>query len=448
MFPYFLPTAASVRCALCRVAIALPIILSFAYPLAHGEEALGIDQAVRLAEAWSRQLVADDAGAAAARAMAVSAGALPDPVLKAGVNNLPVDGADRFSLTRDFMTMRSIGIAQELTRSDKRKARSARFEREAELAEAERGLALLELRRETAFAWLDRHYQERLRDLLREQRAETALQVEAAEAAYAGKRGSQTDVLAARTAGAQIEDRQQDVESRIATAQVRLARWIGAAADRPLGPLPELDLAWIERRDVSEVVKRHPRLVVMLREEEVTRAEAAIAKSSKRADWSIELTYSQRGPAFSNMASFGVSIPLQVDPGHRQDRDIAAKLALADRIRERQEETRRELAAGIRSDLLRWRSLQDRIARFDRSQVPLAAKRSTGEVASYRGGGSSLASALAARRLEIDTRLERLRLEMDMAALWVRLEYLLPAADRNNPESPAGPSAAFKEYLP
>ena len=54
-------------------------------------------------------------------------------------------------------------------------------------------------------AWLDRHYQERMRDLLQIQRSETALQIEAAEATYRGGRGAQADVFAARSAVAMAE---------------------------------------------------------------------------------------------------------------------------------------------------------------------------------------------------------------------------------------------------
>ena len=69
---------------------------------------LTLDQALRAAQDRSRQLVAQDAAAAGWREMAVSAGQRPDPTLKVGVNNLPIDGPDRLSLTRDFMTMRSV----------------------------------------------------------------------------------------------------------------------------------------------------------------------------------------------------------------------------------------------------------------------------------------------------------------------------------------------------
>ena len=99
---------------------------------------LTLDEALRLAQERSRQLPALGATAAAARSMAVAAGQRPDPVLKTGLNSLPVSGADRFSLVRDNFTMLSLGVSQELTRGGKLKARTSRLEREAEVAEAAR----------------------------------------------------------------------------------------------------------------------------------------------------------------------------------------------------------------------------------------------------------------------------------------------------------------------
>lgn len=81
---------------------------------------------------------------------------MPDPVLKLGIDNLPVSGPDRLSITADFMTMRRAGIMQELTRSDKRQLRAARFEREAEKTLAEKAFASASIERDTALAWLDR----------------------------------------------------------------------------------------------------------------------------------------------------------------------------------------------------------------------------------------------------------------------------------------------------
>ncbi len=159
------------------------VALSLASFHAHAGDVLTFEHALGLSQARSQQLVAQNHATAAARDMAVSAAQQPDPVLKLGINNLPINGPDRFSVTRDFMTMRSVGLMQEFTREDKRLARSMRFEREAQASEASRAQALAQLQRDTAIAWLDLYYQERMLALVKAQRDEIRLQVEATEVA-------------------------------------------------------------------------------------------------------------------------------------------------------------------------------------------------------------------------------------------------------------------------
>lgn len=413
------PTGASLGPLVLAVALGLGALPALAAPLT-------LDDALRLAQDRSRQLPAQDAAAQAARQMAVAAGQRPDPILKAGINNLPVTGADRFGLTSDFMTMRSIGVMQEFTRDTKLKARAARFERAAEVAQAARELALSNLQRDAALAWLDRHYQERMRELLLAQRDEAKLQIDAADAAYRGSRGSQADVFAARSAVAQIDDRIALAERQVATARTQLARWVGPAAADALATPPALDTVRLRPEDLETQLVHHPQIAVLQRQEEVALAEADMARSSQQADVSVELMLSQRGPAYSNMVSVNVSIPLQWDARNRQDRELAAKLTGVEQARaEREEATRAHLAEAL-AMLQAWRSDRERLTRYDAALLPLANERTRAAIAAYRGGAGPLSAVLDARRGEIDLALERLRLEMDAARLWAQLNYLVP----------------------
>jgi len=410
-------------------------LLTFSVMASDLNSSLTLDQALRLAQGRSRQLKAQDAMASAARDMAVAAGERPDPTLKAGINNLPVDGADRYNVTRDFMTMRSVGVMQEFTREDKRKARAARFDREAEAAEAGHALALSNLQRDTAMAWLDRYYQERMREVLLSQHDEAKLQIEAADAAYRGGKGSQADVLAARAAVAQIEDRIAQTERQIATAKIQLSRWIGENATRPLGTPPELDTVPFNPADLETRLAHHPKIAMMVKQEEMAEADVALARANKKSDWSAELMYSQRSPAYSNMISFNVSIPLQWDREHRQDRELAAKLTQAEQMRAEREEASRAHFAEALSMLQEWQSDRERLGRYDASLIPLAEQRTQASIAAYRGSSGTLGAVLDARRSEIDTRMERLRLDMDTARLWAQLNYLIPAGHDEAPPS-------------
>jgi outer membrane protein TolC len=389
-------------------------------------EPLTLERAQRIAAGRSLTLASQDLQARAAREMGVAAGQLPDPVLKLGINNLPISGPDKYSLTRDFMTMRGFAVMQEITRADKRKARAGRFEREAEAAQTGRLVALANLNRDTAMAWLDCLFLERMGQVLKSQRDEAGLQVEAADAAYRAARGSQADVFAARQAVAQIDDRIWQTERQLATARTRLARWVGEDASQPLGAPPDLTNVRHHSIAADGVFAQHPQIAMMLRQEQVAQAEVDIAQSNKTADWTVELMLSQRGPSFPNMVSLNVSVPLQWDQPNRQDREVAAKLAQLEQMRAQREEATREHLAETRAWLQEWHSNQERLAHYDKTLQPLAGERTRAALAAYRGGGGPLQAVLEARRMEIETRMERLRMEMETAGLWAQLESLIP----------------------
>lgn len=416
----------------------VPLLSAFIGLGAHAEHLrpLTLDQALALAQERSRQLVAQDSAASGAREMAVAAGQLPDPTLRVSLDALPINGANRFSVTRDDFTMRTIGISQELTRDAKRKARSARFEREAETAQASRAMVLANLQRDTAIAWLERYYQERMRESLIVQRDESRLQIETADAAYRGGRGSQADVFAARAAVALIEDRIDQSDRQVANAVTQLARWVGESARQPLADKPTTDAVPLNAGDLEARFAHHPEIAVMVSKQAVAQAEADLAAANKKADWSVGITYAQRGPAYSDYVFLSLSVPLQWDQANRQDREVSAKLAVVEQMRAEREEATRGHVAETLSMLQEWQNDRHRLERYDSTLIPLAGERTRAAIAAYRGGASGgLAAVLDARRAEIDTRLDRLKLEMEAARLWAQLTYLIPsghaaAADR------------------
>ena len=403
----------------CAGLLALPFVGANAAPLTLAE-------AQRLALERSRQLAADDMAAASAREMAVAAGQLPDPVLKLGVDNLPADGADRFSLNNDFMTMRRIGVMQEITSADKRQLRADRYQREAEKSLAEKALNTADIQRDTALAWLNRYYTEAMAAVIAEQDAQARLEMQAAEGAYRAGRGSQADVFAARSVLAAFDDRRSDFERRIRSARTMLARWAGEAGHAPLAGEPAIDAIRLDLANLDTRLAHHPQIAVLGRREEIAETEAKLAQANEKADWSVELAYQQRGPVYSNMVSIGVSIPLQWNRKNRQDRELASKLALVEQAKAERDEALRAHIAETRSMIDEWQNGRERIARYRHELIPLANERTAAALAAYRGGKAGLNDVLAARRNELDVRLQALQLEADTARLWAQLNFLFP----------------------
>jgi outer membrane protein TolC len=388
--------------------------------------ALTLQEAQRLAVERSRQLVAQDSAVTAAREMAVYAGQLPDPVATVGINNLPINGPDQFSLTRDFMTMTSVGVMQEFTRQAKREARAARFERQAEESLAERIASVAAIQRDAALAWLNRYYAEAMQRVISEQSRQAQVEVEAAESGYRAGRGNLADILAARTALVLLEDRASEVGRKVSAAKIALARWIGNDADAALAGRPAIDVIRLDPSSLETDLNHHPEFAVLVKKEEVAAAEVRVAQANKKSDWSVALVYSQRGPAYSNLISVNVSVPLQWDQKNRQDRKVAAKLALLDQAQAERDDMLRAHTAEVRAMIAEWENDRERRARYERDILPLATERTEASLAAYRGAKASITDVLLARHSEIDVRLQALQLEMETARLWAQLNFLLP----------------------
>jgi outer membrane protein TolC len=393
---------------------------------AWSQQRLTLSDALRLATARSQQLVASDAAAAGVREMAVAAGQLPDPVLKAGVDNVPLSGPDRFSLSRDFMTMQRIGVMQELTRGEKRQLRVERARQDAKRIEAERAQALATIQRETALAWIDSRYTQAQAQLVQEQLQEAQVQIEGAEIAFRTGRGSQADVFAGRAALALLQDKLRQTQRQANAARLMLVRWAGPPAADALvaGDLPWQDTPVAHA--LAQHVDRHPRLAVMAAQIAAAETEVRQADANRRPDVTVEAAYQRRGPAFPDMFSVGISVPLPIARADRQDREVAAKLATLNEVRARYQDALAAEEAAVRVLVNDWDAGKQRLARLQADLLPAARNRTEGTLVAYASGKGDLAGVLAARRDELDARLQVLQLEMETARLWAQLHFLLP----------------------
>ncbi|MFD2365674.1 TolC family protein [Pseudoduganella sp. GCM10020061] len=393
---------------------------------AAADPALTLERAQQLAVERSYSLKGKDDALASAREMASAARQLPDPVLKAGIENLPLDGPERFSLNKESMTMRRIGLMQEFPRSDKRRLRAELFEREADKVKAQKAVQIVTIQRDTALAWLDLYYAQAQAALLAEQLVQARLEIEAAEAAYRAGRGRQADIIDAKKMLIEIEDRRSQSTRMIANARVRLARWVGDASGGTLAQAPVLDRIAYHPTEIEDTLAHHPDLNVMALDEAIAQTNARLARANRKADWSVEVAYQKRGSAFSDMVSVELSLPLQWDRKNRQDRELSASLSLAAHAKAERQDAERAHVAEVREMYNEWQSNSERLARFQRELLPLADAGTQAATAAYRGGKASLAEVLSTRRGEIETRLQVLQLEAETARLWAQLNFQFP----------------------
>jgi len=407
--------------AIAGLATALIAAAVIAVPV--GAQTLSLEEAMSLAEGYQPLAESRVAVQRAADEAAVAAGQLPDPQLKLGLINVPATGPDAFSLTADFMTMRMIGVEQMVTRQAKRDVRSQLVRIQGQQKTLEIDGQRLATRRDAALAWLDAYYAERASALTRSLKSEARLQADALLAGARVGRTSQADALGAKLELTLLDDREADLTNQVAMAQAELSRWIGSAAQRPLGD-PSVDATGAPTLEqVLADIPKHPRLHAA--DEGVTLAtrEAELARLSTRPDWKVELSYGIRGSAYSDMVTLQVGIDLPVFQKNRQVRDVAAKLALTDRARAEREDSLRAMQAEARRVYAQWNSVRERAQRYRTLLLPQSKARIDAALASYRAGRGELTAVLAARRADLELQLQLLALEAEAARAAVQLSY-------------------------
>lgn len=383
--------------------------------------ALTLDEALQLAENNAPSLTAQDAKIQAASSAAIPAGELPDPKLLLGVQNYPIGGPDRWSIDQDFMTMRMVGVSQEMPSSAKRKARIEVADAAIERAAAERRVERLKVRQATALAWINSYSVERKDTLFQDLYKENRLLADTVRAQIAGGRAQPADAVTPKQEAAQLEEQQDDLIRQRAQARAALKRWIGPAAnDKPVGSLPE----WpVEASDYSHKLQHHPELAAFAPMTREAQAKVREAKAEKQSDWSWEVDYQNRGRQFGDMVSVQFSWDLPLFPDSRQNPKIAAKHAELNQLEAEREALSRKHTQQLEDDLADYERLNRAVRRTLDSLLPLAKEKVELSMASYRAGKGDLNSVVAARRELIEARLKQIDVEEQRALTSARLYF-------------------------
>ena len=384
--------------------------------------ALTFAAALKEAEALAPALVARNRSLEAAAALHGAASELPDPKLSIGIENLPIEGADQFSIARDFMTMRRIGWMQDVPNADKRRSRG-----DAARALTDRETAMLAVERanvhaETAQAWLARYYAERKLAAFAALEEENRLLGKATEARVARGPVLAADSVLVRQEQAQLADRREEVDRDVARAQAGLRRWVGAAAERPLeGAPPKFAVDPIEvRGKLDRIVALAP----FKPNAEIAAAQAREAEAAKRGDWGWGVSYSKRGSSYSDMVSVQFVFDLPIAQSRRQDPLVQSKMKEIERIEAERADTMRRYTEEIERQLALIVNLEQKLERLRSTLSPLIEQRLVLLLASYEAGRTELATVLAARRDRAEQTLRQVELEGELHSARARLVFL------------------------
>jgi hypothetical protein len=154
------------------------------------------------------------------------------------------------------------------------------------------------------------------------------------------------------------------------------------------------------------------------------RTDIELARAQRRPDWSTELSFGKRGPAYSDMVSLQVSIGLPLFAKTRQNPVIAARTADLRRIEAERDAELRMHTAELQQMILEWEQTGEQLKQYRDELLPLARERSRVALAAYRAGRGELRLALEAFQDEVNLLIDQTALQNQRGRAWAFLRYL------------------------
>ena len=386
-----------------------------------------------LAEAEDLALAAEpgqqamQAKAAALDARAVLAGELPDPMLRVGLNNFPIESG---GFRTEGMTNAAIGLRQVFPAGQTRSFSARQFDFLAaemnENAEARSRNVLTAVRN----SWLDFYYWDRAHKLVAESRPFFDDLALVTRSLYSVGRKSQQDVLRAELELSRLQDRLIDIERQRARAQAALGEWIGSDATRPLAlKLPSWDrLPPLE--SLQRSLTEHPALRAADAQIEARSAGVDLAHERSKPGWALELGYSYRegflpnGVPRSDFVSLGVSVDLPFFRKKSVDSTLSAALNERSAAISNREQTSRGLQGQLLAEHARWRNLTRRVSLYDARILDQATDNAEASMLAYQSDRGDFADVMRAYIDDLNTRIEHIRLQVERAQSYAVLANL------------------------
>ncbi len=406
-----------------------PAILALAL-LAFGSVSLAadltIDEASAIAISNDYTLKAIGARQHSMSEMAVASNQLPDPQLRIGFANLPVDN---FRLGQDPMTETMIGVRQAFPRGSTRALTRTGIEASIERSEAEaedrKYQILLSVREEYTHIYL---YQERQR-ILRQSQDVFADLAEITRDYYATGRAFQQDVVQAQLEVAKVEERLAKLQQLEQQARARLSELIGADAYRPLMPdWPQVAEPASAQLIIAQL-SQHPKMQAWQHLIAKSKTSEDIARQAYKPEFAVDLAYGVRGgqdmdgSSATDMFSVMLSMDVPLFTRNRQDRRLASSIADTSATEFARDDIFRSMQARIEENTASLERERQRLELYQQQLLPQAAYNAEAAFEAYQNAVDDLTTLMRARIGEYELKLSYADLRAEEIITRARLLY-------------------------
>ncbi len=394
---------------------------------------LTLAEAEQLALAEDPAVVASRARAEALREQSIASGQLPDPKLLLGMWNVPVND---FSVSREPTTQLRTGITQAFPRGNTLEYRQRSTEWLGKAEESITQGTRLQIQRDVRQVWLELYYQQRAAGIIEQSRDLFQQLVDITRSHFASGRVSQQDVLQAQLELSRLDDRATRIQKQADIQRAKLGRWLGERAWAPVDERFPVIPAPLSRETLRTDLPLHPVIIAANARVEARQQLVKVAREQYKPGFNIGIQYRKRfgdnpdNTSRNDMMAASVTLDLPIFTDKRQDKQLAASQSLADAAIQAREERLRELQRMLDSEYARWERLGEQEVLYRDNLLQEAHANADAALSSYQNGINEFTTLMRARLMELDVRLQDIRIRVDRAKAAARLLFL--AADKTD----------------
>jgi len=365
--------------------------------------------------------------ASALRDESVAGGQLPDPTMRIGVANFPIQSG---GFSSEGMTQAQLGIRQVFPGGDTRKLTTEKFRTLADEMSHKADSRGRDVLAAVRVAWLETHFWREAHQIAMESRPFFDDLVTITRSLYSVGRKSQQDVLRADLELRRLDDRIIDMSKQHSRSRAALSQWVGVESVRPIAAdLPEWTA--VPPLEVLKAdLRNHPALLAADASVGAGRISVDLAQQKYKPDWALDLVYGYRdgfltnGQPRSDFVSLSVTVDLPFFRSKRQDKSVGAALSERRAADQAREELSRHLSSQLDSEYVRWQDLGRRLDLYETSILGVSADNANAALAAYQSDTGDFADAMRGYVDDLDTRLDYIRLQVERAKSYAVLASL------------------------
>ncbi|MEJ2681498.1 MAG: TolC family protein [Gammaproteobacteria bacterium] len=407
---------------------------------------------------------------------ALSAFALPDPMINVVAANFPVDG---FDIHQEPMTQLMVSVSQSFPRGS---SRYLSRRQKQELAKQEPWLRVdrrAKVKATVTLLWLEAFKAQESIRLIEDDRALFEHLVDATLISYSsamsstigasamGGRTRQQDVIRAQLELTRLDDRLTVLRQQQETARQRLSEWIGDPAAWPLAsvlpePLASKQQFWhqlasqnaVQHSAQNEIffyehIKQHPVLQAFDQRLRAMETGVTLARQQFKPAWRVTAQYGYRdddplGRDRADLFSVGVGLELPLT-GYRQDNAVRSAAHQVAALKSEKQLMLRKMLAELRGALAQFQHLNERAERYDQQLLPQMAEQAEAALAAYNNDDGNFAEAVRARIAELNAKIDALGISVEQQQNLANLLYLTSDEQLCDEQSCRDPSNATTE---